>query len=84
MGEDDTWEAILAVDASGISFVLGLKGNGVKLRRGFAPPDSAHPTQVFESFQLQVSWDQKIALLLALEGLTVAEEFAHPLSLMSY
>ncbi|CAK9193864.1 unnamed protein product [Sphagnum troendelagicum] len=45
MGEDDTWEAILAVDASGISFVLGLKGNGVKLRRGFAPPDSAHPTQ---------------------------------------
>ncbi|CAM6040875.1 unnamed protein product, partial [Sphagnum compactum] len=45
MGEDDTWEAILAVDASGISFVLGLKGNGVKLRRGFASPDSAHPTQ---------------------------------------
>lgn len=44
MGEDDSWEATLAVDASGISAVLGLKGSGVKLRRGFASPDSA--TQV--------------------------------------
>lgn len=46
MGEDDSWEAALAVDASGISAILGFQGSGVKLRRGFAPPDSANPTQV--------------------------------------
>lgn len=46
MGEDDSWEATLAVDASGISAILGLQGSGVKLRRGFAPPDSVNPTQV--------------------------------------
>lgn len=46
MGEDDSWEAALAVDASGISAILGLQGSGVKLRRGFAPPDSVNPTQV--------------------------------------
>lgn len=26
--------------------MLGFQGSAVKLRRGFAPPDSAHPTQV--------------------------------------
>lgn len=44
-GEDDTWEAWLGVDSSGISSVLGFKGNGFKLRRGFAPSQSPQPTQ---------------------------------------
>lgn len=44
-GEDDTWEAWLDVDASGFSSVLGFKGNGIKLRRGFAPSQSPQPTQ---------------------------------------
>ncbi|XP_024522407.1 phospholipase SGR2 [Selaginella moellendorffii] len=34
-GEEDSWEAWLNVDASGITSVLGLKGTGCKLRRGF-------------------------------------------------
>ncbi|KAI5057564.1 hypothetical protein GOP47_0027579, partial [Adiantum capillus-veneris] len=44
-GEDDTWEAWLGVDLSGISSVLGFRGNGFKLRRGFAPSQSPQPTQ---------------------------------------
>lgn len=44
-GEDDTWEAWLAVDTSGISSVLGLRGSGIKLRRGFSPSQSPQPTQ---------------------------------------
>lgn len=45
-GEDDTWEAWLAVDASGISSVVSLGNNGIKLRRGYAPSQSKKPTQV--------------------------------------
>ncbi|MCO5584362.1 hypothetical protein L7F22_038288 [Adiantum nelumboides] len=44
-GEDDTWEAWLGVDLSGISSVLGFRGNGFQLRRGFAPSQSPQPTQ---------------------------------------
>ncbi|KAL2609785.1 hypothetical protein R1flu_028358 [Riccia fluitans] len=44
-GEDDTWEAWLCVDASRISFVLGLRTSDVRLRRGFLLPQSAQPTQ---------------------------------------
>lgn len=45
MGEDGNWEAWLGVDASGISFMIGARGNGIKLRRGFAPSGSPQPTQ---------------------------------------
>lgn len=45
MGEDGNWEAWLGVDASGISLVIGARGNGIKLRRGFAPSGSPQPTQ---------------------------------------
>ncbi|CAA0806590.1 Phospholipase SGR2 [Striga hermonthica] len=45
VGEDDTWEAWLNVDASGFSGVVGFGGNGIKLRRGFAPSHSQKPTQ---------------------------------------
>lgn len=45
-GEDDTWEAWLGVDSSGFSNVIGLRGNGVKLRRGFSTSGSPKPTQV--------------------------------------
>ncbi|CAM6085035.1 unnamed protein product [Calypogeia fissa] len=44
-GEDDSWEAWLCVDTTGISLVLGLRGSGVKLRRGFALPETPQPTQ---------------------------------------
>lgn len=44
-GEDDTWEAWLGLDSSGISSILGFKGLGIKLRRGFAPSQSPQPTQ---------------------------------------
>eukprot|EP00249_Psilotum_nudum_P015735 c25495_g1_i1 orf=251-3232(+) len=44
-GEDDSWEAWLSIDATGISSVFGLKGSGIKLRRGFAPPESSQLTQ---------------------------------------
>uniref|UniRef100_A0A5B7B4E9 Putative phospholipase SGR2 isoform X2 n=1 Tax=Davidia involucrata TaxID=16924 RepID=A0A5B7B4E9_DAVIN len=44
-GEDDTWEAWLNVDASGFSSVISLGGNGIKLRRGYAPSQSPKPTQ---------------------------------------
>eukprot|EP00250_Pteridium_aquilinum_P016381 c23078_g1_i1 orf=201-2801(-) len=44
-GEDDTWEAWLCVDSSGISSVLGIRGNYFKLRRGFAASQSPQPTQ---------------------------------------
>ncbi|KAL3699024.1 hypothetical protein R1sor_017046 [Riccia sorocarpa] len=44
-GEDDTWEAWLCVDASGISSVLGLRNSDIRLRRGFVLPESAQPTQ---------------------------------------
>lgn len=45
-GEDATWEAWLSIDASGFSGVLQFGGNGVKLRRGYAPSQSPKPTQV--------------------------------------
>ncbi|CAK9154019.1 unnamed protein product [Ilex paraguariensis] len=45
-GEDDTWEAWLNVDASGFSSVINFGGNGIKLRRGYAPCQSSKPTQV--------------------------------------
>ncbi|KAK6163928.1 hypothetical protein DH2020_000792 [Rehmannia glutinosa] len=45
IGEDDTWEAWLNVDASGFSGVVGFGGNGIKLRRGYAPSQSQKPTQ---------------------------------------
>ncbi|KAL4184094.1 hypothetical protein AMTRI_Chr11g101630 [Amborella trichopoda] len=44
-GEDDTWEAWLGIDTSGLSSVIGFGGNGIKLRRGFAPSGSLKPTQ---------------------------------------
>ncbi|XP_075519759.1 phospholipase SGR2-like isoform X1 [Primulina tabacum] len=44
-GEDDTWESWLNVDASGISSVVGFGRNGIKLRRGYASPQSKRPTQ---------------------------------------
>ncbi|XXG39461.1 hypothetical protein AAC387_Pa01g0415 [Persea americana] len=44
-GEDDTWEAWLGVDSSGFSNVIGLRGNGIKLRRGFSTSGSPKPTQ---------------------------------------
>ncbi|MFS8022281.1 putative DDHD domain, alpha/Beta hydrolase [Helianthus anomalus] len=44
-GEDDTWEAWLNVDASGISSIVKFGGKGVKLRRGYAPSKSPKPTQ---------------------------------------
>ncbi|KAL8142744.1 hypothetical protein V2J09_015776 [Rumex salicifolius] len=44
-GEDDTWEALLNVDASGFSSVINFGGNGIKLRRGYAPSQSLKPTQ---------------------------------------
>ncbi|XP_073291658.1 phospholipase SGR2-like isoform X1 [Primulina huaijiensis] len=44
-GEDDTWESWLNVDASGISSVIGFGRNNIKLRRGYASPQSKKPTQ---------------------------------------
>ncbi|XP_058090061.1 phospholipase SGR2 isoform X3 [Magnolia sinica] len=44
-GEDDTWEAWLGVDTSGFSNVIGLRGNRVKVRRGFSTSGSLKPTQ---------------------------------------
>ncbi|KAL8516477.1 hypothetical protein ACS0TY_014943 [Phlomoides rotata] len=44
-GEDDTWEAWLSFDASGISNVVSLGNNGIKLRRGYAQSQSKKPTQ---------------------------------------
>ncbi|KAI3711655.1 hypothetical protein L1987_70194 [Smallanthus sonchifolius] len=44
-GEDDTWEAWLNVDASGISSIVKFGGKGIKLRRGYAPSKSPKPTQ---------------------------------------
>ncbi|PHT73859.1 Phospholipase SGR2 [Capsicum annuum] len=44
-GEDDTWEAWLNADASGFSGAIGFGRNGVKLRRGYALPQSSKPTQ---------------------------------------
>ncbi|KAK9740705.1 hypothetical protein RND81_03G054600 [Saponaria officinalis] len=44
-GEDSTWEAWLNVDASGFSGIINLGGNGIKLRRGYAPSPSPKPTQ---------------------------------------
>ncbi|KAK4419768.1 Phospholipase SGR2 [Sesamum alatum] len=44
-GEDDTWEAWLSVDVSGISGVVGFGGNRIMLRRGYAPSQSQKPTQ---------------------------------------
>ncbi|KAK2658501.1 hypothetical protein Ddye_005034 [Dipteronia dyeriana] len=44
-GEDDTWDALLNVDASGFSSVVSFSGNGIKLRRGYATSHSAKPSQ---------------------------------------
>ncbi|XP_060196091.1 phospholipase SGR2 isoform X3 [Lycium barbarum] len=44
-GEDDTWEAWLNADASGFAGAIGFGGSGVKLRRGYALPQSSKPTQ---------------------------------------
>ncbi|KAK3021855.1 hypothetical protein RJ639_047863 [Escallonia herrerae] len=44
-GEDDTWEALMDVDTSGFSSVISFGGNGIKLRRGYAPSQSPKPTQ---------------------------------------
>ncbi|XP_077224242.1 phospholipase SGR2-like isoform X2 [Tasmannia lanceolata] len=44
-GEDDTWEAWLGIDTSGFSHVIGMRGNDVKLRRGFSASGSLKPTQ---------------------------------------
>ncbi|OVA14553.1 DDHD [Macleaya cordata] len=44
-GEDDTWEAWLNTDASGFSNIIGFKGNGIKLRRGYSSSGSVKPTQ---------------------------------------
>lgn len=44
-GEDDTWEAWLNADATGFSGAIGFGGNGIKLRRGYALPQSPKPTQ---------------------------------------
>ncbi|XP_026455575.1 phospholipase SGR2-like isoform X1 [Papaver somniferum] len=44
-GEDDTWEAWLNADSYGFSNIVGLKGNAIKLRRGYSSSGSAKPTQ---------------------------------------
>lgn len=44
-GEDDSWEAWLNADASGLSTFITLGGNSIKLRRGYAPALSSKPTQ---------------------------------------
>uniref|UniRef100_A0A7N0UND7 DDHD domain-containing protein n=1 Tax=Kalanchoe fedtschenkoi TaxID=63787 RepID=A0A7N0UND7_KALFE len=44
-GEDATWEAWLNVDASGLSSMITLSGNGIKLRRGYLASPSVKPTQ---------------------------------------
>ncbi|CAN0928024.1 Phospholipase SGR2 [Linum grandiflorum] len=45
MGEDDTWEAWLNADASGVASIVNFSGNGIKLRRGYSPSCSTKPTQ---------------------------------------
>ncbi|CAN0887995.1 Phospholipase SGR2 [Linum grandiflorum] len=45
MGEDDTWEAWLNVDASGVASIVNFSGNGIKLRRGYSASHSPKPTQ---------------------------------------
>uniref|UniRef100_A0A1D1XQ37 Phospholipase DDHD1 n=1 Tax=Anthurium amnicola TaxID=1678845 RepID=A0A1D1XQ37_9ARAE len=42
-GEDDTWDAWLGVDSSGLSGIG--RGSGVKLRRGYSSSGSSKPTQ---------------------------------------
>ncbi|XP_043719864.1 phospholipase SGR2 isoform X2 [Telopea speciosissima] len=44
-GEDDTWEVWMNYDASGFSNVVGFRGNGIKLRRGYSSSGSLKPTQ---------------------------------------
>ncbi|KAF9608531.1 hypothetical protein IFM89_009897 [Coptis chinensis] len=44
-GEDDNWDAWLSNDASGFSNVISIRGNGVKLRRGYSSSGSPKPTQ---------------------------------------
>ncbi|XP_027094564.1 phospholipase SGR2-like isoform X2 [Coffea arabica] len=44
-GEDDSWEAWLNADASGLSTVITLGANSIKLRRGYVPALSSKPTQ---------------------------------------
>ncbi|KAL8223393.1 hypothetical protein R6Q57_018868 [Mikania cordata] len=44
-GDDDTWEAWLNVDSSGISSIVKFGGKGIKVRRGYAPSKSPKPTQ---------------------------------------
>ena len=49
-GEDNTWEAWLNVDPSGLSGIVGYTGNGIKLRRGYAGSYSPKPTQVLTNY----------------------------------
>lgn len=44
-GEDDTWEAWINADAAGFTGVMSFGGNGIMLRRGYAPSQSPKPTQ---------------------------------------
>ncbi|KAJ0024171.1 hypothetical protein Pint_07041 [Pistacia integerrima] len=45
IGEDDTWESWLNVDASGFYGVISFSGNGIKLRRGYSKSQSKKPSQ---------------------------------------
>ncbi|CAN1196207.1 Phospholipase SGR2 [Linum perenne] len=45
MGEDDTWEAWLNADASGVAGIVNFSRNGIKLRRGYSASCSTKPTQ---------------------------------------
>ncbi|KAG9129035.1 hypothetical protein Leryth_016859 [Lithospermum erythrorhizon] len=44
-GEDDTWDAWLSVDASGLSNVINVGWKSIQLRRGYTPSQSPKPTQ---------------------------------------
>ncbi|WCJ32629.1 Phospholipase SGR2 [Euphorbia peplus] len=44
-GEDNTWEAWLCIDASGFSSIVSVRGNGIKLRRGYSASLSKKSTQ---------------------------------------
>ncbi|XP_031272151.1 LOW QUALITY PROTEIN: phospholipase SGR2-like [Pistacia vera] len=45
IGEDDTWESWLNVDASGFYGVISFSGNGIKLRCGYSKSQSKKPSQ---------------------------------------
>ncbi|CAN8313834.1 unnamed protein product [Cochlearia groenlandica] len=56
-GENDTWEAWLNIDPSGLSGVVGYTGNGFKLRRGYAGSYSPKPTQEEQRQQKEEEMD---------------------------